>query len=360
MAQAQVTQPIELSCKAAVEYRSSDLILRCGEVPMLRISGSVTFIDMPPLQREDLLSLRSNCGVPESAVDYDASFVTSEGLRFRVNFNLHLGRESAVLRLIKTSVPELKELGVPSELLQDWAQRRSGIIIVSGPTGSGKSTTLASILEWVNHNLERHVVTIEDPVEYVFKGDKSYFTQRAVGLDTPSFSEGLKRSLRQAPDIILLGEIRDMLTAEVALQAAETGHLVLTTLHASDACEVVERMTAFFPEGLKNGYLQVLSNQLLGVLCQKLLPSVTNESVLACEYFSNIGIIRRLLGEGELHGLSDQISIAQKHEAQSFLRSLYQLVIAGKISEEEAMHACSRPVDLRRILMGVTNSTKSS
>ncbi len=354
-----VTQSIDLCCKAAVEYRSSDLILRCGEPPLLRISGSVTFIDMPPIRREDILSLRTACGVPESAVDYDASFVSSDGLRFRVNFNMHLGMESAVLRLIKTSVPALEELGVPFEILQDWAQRRSGIIIVSGPTGSGKSTTLASILEWVNHNLERHVVTIEDPVEYVFKGDKSYFTQRAVGLDTPSFEEGLKRSLRQAPDIILLGEIRDVVTAEVALQAAETGHLVLTTLHASDACEVVERMTAFFPESLKNGYLQVLSNQLLGVLCQKLLPSVLGDSVLACEYFSNIGIMRRLIREADLHGLADQISIASQNEAQSFLRSLYQLVISAKISEEQATLASSRPVDLRRMLMGVTNSTQS-
>jgi len=125
-------------------------------------------------------------------------------------------------------------------------QRRSGIIIVSGPTGSGKSTTLASLLEWVNRNLERHVVTIEDPVEFVFSREKSLFTQRAVGLDTPSFAEGLRRALRQAPDVILVGEIRDVETAAVALQAAETGHLVLTTLHASDVGEVMERLQVVF------------------------------------------------------------------------------------------------------------------
>lgn len=354
-----VAKSLELCCQAAVEYRASDLILRCDEPPMLRISGSVTFIEMPPIQREDIASLRTACGVPESALDYDASFVSSEGLRFRVNFHMHLGRESAVLRLIKTSIPDLEELGAPSELLQDWAQRRSGIIIVSGPTGSGKSTTLSSILEWVNHHLERHIVTIEDPVEFVFTGDKSYFTQRAVGLDTPSFAEGLRRSLRQAPDMILVGEIRDVETAEVALQAAETGHLVLTTLHASDACEVIERMTAFFPEELKQGYLQVLSSQLLGVLCQKLLPSTLGGSVLACEYFSNVGIMRRLVKEADLHGLSDQIAISSKQEGLAFLKSLYHLVIAGKISEDQALLASSRPSDLRRMLMGVSSATTS-
>jgi twitching motility protein PilT len=352
-----LAKSIELCCKAAVEYKASDVILRSDEPPMLRISGSVTFVEMPSISKEEMASLRAACKVPESASDHDASLFTSDGLRFRVNFHQHLGRDSAVLRLIKTSIPDLENLGVPSELLQSWAQQRSGIIIVSGPTGSGKSTTLSSLLEWVNHRLERHIVTIEDPVEFVFTGDKSYFTQRAVGLDTPSFAEGLRRSLRQAPDIILVGEIRDRETAEVALQAAETGHLVLATLHAPNACEVVERMSAFLPEDLKQGYLQVLSNQLLGVLCQKLLQAAQGGSVLACEYFSNVGIMRRLVREANLDNLFDQISISSNQEASSFLNSLYDLVIAKKITEEQALLAAPRPADLHRMLLGVSATT---
>ena len=237
------------------------------------------------------------------------------------------------------------------------ATRRSGIVIVSGPTGSGKSTTLAALLEWVNNTMERHVVTIEDPVEFVFRRNKSLFTQRAVGLDTGSFAEGLRRALRQAPDIILIGEIRDRETATIALQAAETGHLVLATLHASDTSEVLERLMAFFPDEERRGHLQVLSGQLLSIFCQKLLPSTAGGMVLACEYLTNVGVTRQFILDAAMADLRDHLGTSNPTESQDFLRSFQQLVTQGLLSEEAALLSSSNPAELRRRLRGISGSS---
>ena len=182
-------ESIELYCRAAQEYKASDLILHAGEPPVVRVSGSITPMEAPPLNAADLRAFRECCGVPDSSSDHDASFVSAQGIRFRVNFHRSLGQDAAVLRRISSTPPDIDQLGLPSGLLKEMASRKSGILIVSGPTGSGKSTTLASVLEWVNCNLERHIVTVEDPVEFVFERKQSLFTQRAVGLDTASFAE---------------------------------------------------------------------------------------------------------------------------------------------------------------------------
>jgi twitching motility protein PilT len=349
-------ESIEIYCSAAKEYKASDLILQAGEPPVVRVSGSVTALDAPDLPAGDLKAFREACGVPASSADHDASFLSREGVRFRVNFHRRLGEEGAVLRRVNDTPPDLVETGVPADLLSSMVQRRSGILIVSGPTGSGKTTTLASLLDWANRNLERHVVTIEDPVEYVFSREKSVFTQRAVGLDTPSFAEGLRRALRQAPDIILVGEIRDAETAKVALQAAETGHLVLATLHSSDVSEVVERLEAFFPESERKGLLQVLSGQLLMVLCQKLLPSTDGGRVLVCEYLTNAGLSRQCILNGDIAELRDYLAKADPAETMDFLRSFHRLVSEGRLDAETAFHACPNPAELRRRLRGISSS----
>jgi len=353
-------ESIELYCRAANKYKASDLILHEGEPPIVRISGSMTPMETPALAPGDVTAFRVYCGVPDSALDYDTSFVSREGVRFRVNFLRQLGTEAAVLRRISPEPPKLDELGVPSNLLKEWAVRSSGLVIVSGPTGSGKSTTLAAVLEWINRNHERHVVTVEDPVEYVFQRDKALFTQRAVGEDTTSFAEGLRRSLRQSPDIILVGEIRDSETATVALQAAETGHLVLTTLHASDTSEVLERLTAFFPQQERAGYLHVLSGQILGILCQKLLPASDGGMVLACEYLTNVGITRRCILSLDLPALRDHLSTANPLESCDFLRAYHQLVLSGRLDEETAMLSVPNPAELRRRLRGIGSSLEGN
>ena len=182
-----------------------------------------------------------------------------------------MGRLGAVLRRIKTTVPALNTLGVPDWLLTRWGAREHGLILVTGPTGSGKSTTIASLLQWMNENLSRHVVTIEDPVEYHFASDRCHFTQRQIGRDTGTFGTGLRSALRQAPDVIFVGEIRDHETALTALQASETGHLVLSTMHSERIADTMERYLNLFPaEDAKHG-VNLLANQLSGVLCQKLV-----------------------------------------------------------------------------------------
>jgi len=351
-----IPDSIELYCRAAQEYKASDLILHVGEPPVVRVAGSISPMDAPALSLSDLKMLRDHCLVPPEAMDHDASFVSSAGNRFRINFHRHMGAEGAVLRLISSLPPEIDELGVPSGILKEMASRNSGILIVSGPTGSGKSTTLAGLLEWVNRSHERHVVTIEDPVEYVFNRNKSLFTQRAVGLDTPSFAEGLRRSLRQSPDIILLGEIRDSETASVALQASETGHLVLTTLHATDVVEVIERLVAFFPDVERKGHLQILSSQLLGVFCQKLVPAIDGGLALACEYMSNLGLTRQCILNGDLSSLREHLIQADESESLVFLESFLKLVLSGKISEETALLGVPNPQELRRRLRGITST----
>jgi len=352
-----VPDTIELYCRAAKEYKASDLILQAGEPPVVRVSGNVTSLEAPPIPSGDLKAFREACGAPASSADHDASFLSKQGVRFRVNFHRRLGEEAAVLRRINDTPPDLDSIGVPHELLGSMVQRRSGILLVSGPTGSGKTTTLASLLDWVNRNLERHVVTIEDPVEYVFAREKSVFTQRAVGLDTPDFAEGLRRALRQAPDIILVGEIRDAETAAVALQAAETGHLVLATLHSSDVSEVIERLEAFFPESERKGLLQVLSGQLLMVLCQKLLPSIDGGRILVCEYLTNVGLSRQCILNGDVPELRDFLAKADPSETVDFLRSFHRLVSEGRLNADTALLACPNPAELRRRLRGISSST---
>ena len=353
---ASVPESIDLYCRAAEEYKASDLILQEGELPVVRVSGGITPMEAPVVSAADLRAFREACGVPADARDHDAGFVSSGGVRFRVNFHLRMGGEGAVLRRINTCPPGLETLGVPDEHLRAMVGRRSGIMIVSGPTGSGKSTTLASLLDWVNRNLERHVVTIEDPVEFVFERDRSLFTQRAVGLDTGSFAEGLRRALRQAPDIILVGEIRDAETASVAIQAAETGHLVLATLHASDVSEVLERIAAFFPAAERDGLFQVLSGQLLMVLCQKLLPASSGGRILVCEHLTNAGLARQCILEGDAAALRDYLAGADENESVDFTRSFHRLVSEGLLEERVAMQACPNPAELRRRLRGISSA----
>jgi len=353
-----VPESIQLYCNAAKEHNASDLILHEGQQPIVRITGSMTTLEAPPITLDELREFRLHCRVPEDAVDYDTSFISGAGIRFRVNFHRQLGSEAAVLRRISSKIPDLEEIGVPTEIVKKWALRNSGLVIVAGPTGAAKSTTMAAILEWINMNHERHVVTIEDPVEYIFQRKKALFTQREVGQDTSSFAEGLRRSLRQAPDIIFVGEIRDAETASVVLQAAETGHLVFTTLHASDTGEVMERLSSLFPKEERSGHLQILASQILGVLCQRLLPSVQGggSMVLACEYLTNIGLTRRCILSEDLPSLRGYLSTANVKESCDFLRSYASLVTQGVLSEEVALLSASNPSELRRRLRGISSN----
>ena len=233
--------------RGAFEAGATDVYLAEGEPPWLRQGGSVLETELPAVSAEALAALWQACGAdPATGMDADASLVIEGIGRLRVNAYRSLGRMAAVLRPIKERVPGFAELGLPGELLTSWMQRPAGMVLVTGPTGSGKSTTLAACLHWLNHNAQRHVVTIEDPIEYLFSNKHCWFSQREVGHDSGSFAGALRAALRQSPDVILIGEIRDTETAEIGLRAAETGHLVLATLHSSGVAESVERLVRFF------------------------------------------------------------------------------------------------------------------
>jgi twitching motility protein PilT len=348
---------LEAILSAAVECSASDLLLHETRIPKVRVGGRLLSLEAAPLDLNFFECLARQAGAPTNNLDHDASIVSASGHRFRVNLFTTLGRKGAVLRRIPSQIPELDTLGVPTETLRRWATSRSGFVLVCGPTGSGKSTTLAALLESLNHDSPRHVVTIEDPIEFAFTDRECLFTQREVGIDTPSFSEGLRRSLRQNPDVIFIGEIRDAVAASTALQAAETGHLVLATVHSSSAAEAVERLESLFPADEREGIRRTLAGQLLGILCQKLLPSADTTQVLACEFFSNLGILTKHISDGNLTELADEIAKGDGTTAMGFLNALAGLVRSGRLEEATALAACERPSELQRTLRGISSSS---
>ena len=344
---------IDALCLAVSRAGASDLYLHSGTVPQIRLHDQLRELETAPLTESDLEGFWTGCGGSLEALDHDATYIASDGQRFRVNLFRSLGHRGAVLRPIKTDVPSLESLGLPIELLRSWIDRPTGLILVTGPTGSGKSTTVASCLDWLNRNRAYHIVTIEDPIEYLFQPARSLFTQREVGTDTTSFAEGLRRSLRQSPDVILLGEIRDGPSALTALEAAETGHLVLATLHSSNVLDSLERLSRLFEVREREGVMQVLSQELIGIICQRLVPAQPEGLALVVEHFENQAVTRKWILEGKFRELSDLISRGDNPANVMFLHSLVELVHAGRISEEAAMQTAANPAELQRRLRGI-------
>jgi pilus retraction protein PilT len=355
MNQANGDDYLEALCEAAASNGASDMILHEGRVPRFRIGGRLVEMDAPVPGSAFFDVLWQKAGAEAAVTDSDAALVTDGGLRFRVNLLRALGRRGAVLRRVPMEIPALESLGVPSGVLKEWAAARSGIALVCGAAGSGKSTTLAALLDWMNTSMTRHVVTIEDPIEYAFVDSNCLFTQREVGIDTPTFAEGLRRSLRQNPDVILIGEIRDRETAATSLQAAETGHLVLATIHSATAAETVERMESLFPPDARESIRKILSAQLLGILGQKLLPANSGGQVVACEFFTNSGVIRKFIAAGRIPELADAVTSGNGFTAGGFLKALAGLVRSNRISEETAMAATNNPQELQKTLRGISS-----
>jgi twitching motility protein PilT len=351
---------IDSLCCLAVRRGASDIFLHAEQPPQFRVDGGLETIGTALVHSEEIESLFTQCGAALTALDHDASYVASDGTRFRVNLFRTLFRHGAVLRPIKTQVPGIEVLGLPANLLASWVVRPNGLVLVTGPTGGGKSTTLAACLEWLNQNYYRHIVTIEDPIEYLFTPAKCLFTQREVGTDTNSFAEGLRRSLRQSPDVILLGEIRDSESAVTALQAAETGHLVLATLHSSNVLDSFERLSRLFGSYEREGVLQLLSQQLVGLICQKLVPAVPDGRALIVEHMENQAVTRKWISEGKFRDLADFVGKGDNPANVTFLDSLAAMVQAGRITEETALHAATNPRELQRRMRGVNSSSTFS
>ncbi len=345
---------IDALTHTARNHQASDLFLAEGSVARLKVKGVFHHCGERLLSREDLVEFWQRCQAnPDQDWDRDRAYISPEGVRFRVSLFRHMGRLGAVLRQIKTEVPKMDELGLPEALLTTWIQRPSGLILVTGPTGSGKSTTLAACIDWINHSRTCHIITIEDPIEYSFTPVRSFFTQREVGTDTESFASGLRSSLRQAPNVILLGEIRDAESAAIALQAAETGHLVLASMHSATATDTIARLVQLVPPNAKDSLLGLLSQQLIGVLNQQLLPNATGDGLtLICEHVEVVGAVRNWIREMNLPEIEEFMRRTDNSSNINYLTALITAFKAGKISYDTGVAHGGNVYEFNRILRG--------
>jgi twitching motility protein PilT len=341
---------------AAEEHQASDVFLQEEQPPRLKINEQIMFLGDEPVPLSQMAGLWAACGGnPETDLDKDSGLISAGGIRFRVNLHRVLGRLGAVMRRIRTDIPPLDSLGAPDWLLKKWVVKPYGIILVTGPTGTGKSTTLAALLEWLNQNEARHVVTIEDPVEYIFTNKSCLFTQREVGRDTPNFGRGLRGAMRQAPDVIFVGEIRDLDTAITALQASETGHLVVASLHSERVSDTMERFLNLFPSDQINLGLHLLAHQLIGVLCQKLVPNTSGGLTLLTEYLENGGAVRDWIAHRDVDHINDYMQRGSDPNSTTFLRSILAAYQGGVIDEPTAILATGNETEFRRAARGISS-----
>lgn len=326
--------------------KASDLHLSAGNPPILRLNGEMVPYKSDPLTadnvKEMLYSIMSEQQRAEYERDFDIDFAISFGadLRFRVNAFNTLNGAAAVLRSIPNRILSLEELGTP-DILKKLCGLHKGLLLVTGPTGSGKSTTLAAMINHINVNDAKHIITIEDPVEFVHHSKKSLINQREVGKNTKSFAKALRSALREDPDVVLVGELRDMETIQLALTAAETGHLVMGTLHTNSAPKTVDRIIDVFPAGDKEMVRAMLSISLEAVITQTLLKNKDGGRVAAHEIMLGTPAVRNLIREAKISQLYSMIQMGSKLGMQTMKDSIYALLNQGIISEETARSSLS-------------------
>jgi twitching motility protein PilT len=345
--------------RAMIEKGASDMHITTGSPPLLRIDGAIVPLKLPPLSPVETKQLCYSVLTEEQKIEFeknkelDLSFGVKNLSRFRANIFLQRGAVSGAFRSIPFKILSFDELGLPLVVAR-LAEKPRGLILVTGPTGSGKSTTLASILDKINSETRQHIITIEDPIEYLHPHKRCIINQREVGSDTMSFKGALKYVLRQDPDVVLVGEMRDLETIEAALTIAETGHLVFATLHTNSAIQSVNRVIDVFPPHQQPQVRAQLSFVLEGVLSQLLLPRAgTPGRVLAVEVMVPNAAIRNLIREDKVHQIYSQMQVGQdKHGMQTLNQSLYSLYAHRLISLEEAMGRAYEPDELRMMIEG--------
>lgn len=335
---------------------ASDLHISVGRRPQLRVDGSlVTMQDQPVITPEMGEGFISLILTPEQRKKFneekeiDFSYALDSIGRFRVNVFLQKGQLAAALRLIPDKIKTLDELGHP-QIIHNLLKVSQGFFLVVGPSGQGKSTTLAAMIDEINHNRKDHIVTIEDPVEYLFNDDKSIVDQREVGQDTKSFNAALRSILRQDPDVIMVGEMRDPETISAAITAAETGHLVFSTLHTNNASQTIDRIIDTFPSDQQNQIRTQLSGTLLGVLSKRLIPKIDGGRTAAFELLIANAAVRNLIRENKVHQIDLVIETSAEAGMISLNRSLANLVKAGEISLESAETYSLNPAELRMLI----------
>jgi len=335
--------------RRSVEAGASDIHLKLDRPPMLRRDGAVAALEgVEPLTEADLDSyLRAVTAVApqrydlyHESGDLDIAYTAEDLPRFRVNAFRQRGATSFALRVIPKKVPRFEDLGLP-EGIRALAEEHRGLVLVTGATGSGKTTTLAAMIDYINRARQSHIVTIEDPIEILHPDHMSIVNQREIGLDTENFGQALRRALRQDPDTILIGELRDAETAQTALQAAESGHLVFSTLHTVDAAETIGRMIEFFPEGKQIQIRSIMAGVLRGVVSQRLLPRVGGGRVAAVEIMITNSRIADLIRENKPEEITDAIAEGEFFKMQTFQKALIDKVLDGTIDRDVAANASS-------------------
>jgi twitching motility protein PilT len=342
--------------KFMMEQKASDLHLSTGNQPMLRIHGDLVRIDAPPLESDDLKALVYEIA-PETKIktfeetgDVDFGYEYPGFARYRANFLNQKNGIAAVFRLIPSKVLTLEDLGLPP-VLKRFANLKKGMVLVTGPTGSGKSTTLAAMIDFANLHRKDHIITVEDPIEFVHRSQQSLVNQREVGVHTRSFASALRGALREDPDIILVGEMRDLETIELALTAAATGHLVFGTLHTSNAPKTIDRIIDVFPTNQQNQVRAGLSESLKGVVAQNLFKRIDKPGrcaaleILVCD-----APIANLIREGKTHQIAGMMQVGKKKGNQPLDDAIMDLLRTGKVSPEEAYEKASDKKKFRALL----------
>lgn len=335
--------------KKCIDMKASDLHITVAVPPIMRINGSLQQLEGESLTQEDTRNLvgqildSQQLQQLEDRGELDCSFSSPGVGRFRVNVFKQRGSYGMAIRAVFLSIPSMEELGIPNAA-RELAEKPRGLVLVTGPTGSGKSTTLSAMIDYINHNRSCHIITLEDPIEYIHRHNKSIINQREIGHDSHSFANALRASLRQDPDVILVGEMRDLETIATAITAAETGHLVLSTLHTLGAAKTIDRIIDVFPPHQQQQIKVQLSSVLQGIISQQLLPTKdASGRIAAFEVMTATPGVRNLIREGKTHQIQNTIQTGSKFGMQSMDSYLVELYKRGKISHDTLM---TQSVDL--------------
>lgn len=347
--------------KLAVEEKASDIHLKVGTPPIFRINGKLRALEMPLITLEEMnkiltdLLKRPQLQNFETYKELDFAISAETLGRFRVNLYQERGNPAFAMRFVPQIIQNIDDLQLPP-ILKDWGAKPRGLILCTGTVGSGKSTTIAAMLEYMNKTIERNIVTIEDPIEFVFEEKKSIISQRELGIDTLSFANALRHAFRQDPDVVFVGEMRDLETIDIALKAADTGHLVMSTLHTMNATETINRIISFFPPHQHQHIRILLAATLVGVLSLRLLPRADGKGrVPACEVMVATDLIREyIIDQTKTRFIQNAIEDGKMYyNMTSFDMSLMELCKKELISVETALRASTNPADFERKLKGI-------
>lgn len=330
----------------ASDLGASDVHINSKCEPIARVNGKFIKISNELLSKSDtekmaneLIGIQKFNEIKELG-EYDFSISIKNLYRFRVNIYKQQDSYAIAARIINSEIPDLETLGLPN-VVKEFAKKENGLVLVTGPTGSGKSTTLASILDYINKNFQKHIITLEDPIEYIYNRKNSIISQREIGKDTKNFKSGLKSVLRQDPDVILIGEIRDEETLATALTAAETGHLVFSTLHTIGAAQTIDRIIDMFQANQQNQIRMQLSSVCEGIISQQLIPNINNEGMVAAtEVMVSTSAIKNLIRDSKTHQISNIIQTGSKNGMQLMDQDLVNLFKRRKISKESVINRC--------------------